>query len=67
MSKPTYVAMTAREYDESGQKKTYWYEIGAAWPTKSGTGFNVKLYALPVDGSFSLFVPKDKPETPAEA
>ena len=67
MSKPTHVAMTAREYDDGGQKKSRWYEIGAAWPTKSGNGFNVKLYAIPVDGTFSLFLPKEKPESAPEA
>jgi hypothetical protein len=67
MSKPSHVAMTARNYeDETGQKKTRWYEIGAAWPTKSGNGLNVTLYATPVDGSFSLFLPKEKPETVPE-
>lgn len=66
MSKPSHIAMTAREYEEGGQKKTRWYEIGAAWPTKAGNGFNVKLYAMPTDGSFSLFLPKDQPGTAAD-
>ena len=66
MSKPTMIAMTARNYDDNGTKKTRWYEIGAAWQTKSGNGFNVTLHALPVDGSFSLFLPKEKPETAPE-
>ena len=66
MTKPTHVAMTARDYeDDQGQKKVRWYEIGAAWETKSGNGFNVKLHSLPVDGTFSLFLPKEKPEQAA--
>ena len=68
MSKPDYVAMTARNYkDADGKEKARWYEIGAAWRTKSGDGFNVTLNALPVDGSFSLFTPKAKPESASEA
>ena len=66
MSKPTHVAMTGRKYKDGDQEKTRWHEIGAAWPTQSGNGFNVKLYALPVDGTFSLFLPKEKPETAPE-
>ena len=62
MSKPSHIARTARTYkDADGTEKARWHEIGAAWPTKSGNGFNVTLYALPVDGQFSLFVPSEKP------
>jgi hypothetical protein len=70
MSKPDYVAMTAREYgeaDAAGKKKVHWYEIGAAWRTKTGDGFNITLNALPVDGNFSLFPPKPKTEAQPEA
>jgi len=28
--------------------------------------FNVKLYATPVDGSFSLFLPKESPDATPE-
>jgi hypothetical protein len=61
-SKPTHVAYTARTFKGSdGKEKIRWHEIGAAWPTESGNGFNVTLYALPVDGQLSLFVPREKP------
>jgi hypothetical protein len=67
MSKPTHLAYTARTYkDADGKDKKRWHEIGAAWPTKSGNGFNVTLHALPMDGQFSLFVPSDKPAESAE-
>ena len=66
MSKPTHIARTGRTYkDADGIEKTRWYEIGAAWPTKSGNGFNVTLYALPIDGQLSLFVPTEKAEQPS--
>jgi hypothetical protein len=62
MSKPSHIAHTARTYkDVDGIEKKRWHEIGAAWPTKSGNGFNVTLFALPVDGQISLFVPSEKP------
>ncbi len=28
----------------------YFTKVGAAWPNKKGTGFNIKLSALPVSG-----------------
>jgi hypothetical protein len=34
--------------------------LGAAWPTKSGSGYNADLIALPVDGKFIHLPPKDK-------
>ena len=62
MSKPTHIAYTVREYkDAQGNAKSRWHEIGAAWPTKSGNGFNLTLFALPVDGQISLIVPSEKP------
>lgn len=62
MSKPSHIAYTARSYkDGDGKDKKRWHEIGAAWPTKSGNGFNVTLYALPVDGQLALFIPSEKP------
>jgi hypothetical protein len=61
--KPSHIARTARTYtDADGIEKKRWHDIGAAWPTKSGNGFNVTLFALPIDGQFSLFVPTDRVE-----
>ena len=45
---------------EGSNKKSYFTKIGAAWPTKSGSGYNADLIALPVDGKFILLPPKDK-------
>jgi hypothetical protein len=68
MSKPTHIAYAVRNYkDAQGAEKARWHEIGAAWPTKAGNGFNITLYALPVDGQISLIVPSEKPATPQEA
>jgi hypothetical protein len=61
------IAMTAREYKDGAETKTFWMEIGVAFPTKSGSGFNVLLNALPIDGRFSLFPPKEKPKSEPEA
>ena len=62
MSKPSHIAYTVRSYkDGDGIERKRWHEIGAAWPTKSGNGFNLDLFAFPVDGKLSLFVPSEKP------
>ena len=42
---------------EGSNKKSYFTKIGAAWPTKSGSGYNADLIALPVDGKF-IFYPQ---------
>ena len=34
-----------------GSDKSYWTEIGAAWPHKDGKGFNIVLNLIPRDGS----------------
>ena len=36
------------------EAKKRWIEIGAAWPHKDGTGFNVTLDALPPSGRLVL-------------
>lgn len=40
--------------DKSGEDKSNWTRIGAAWPHKDGKGFNAELRALPVNGKFVL-------------
>lgn len=39
-------------------EKTYWTCIGAAWPNKSGEGFNIRLTAMPLIGRIVLLPPK---------
>ena len=43
--------------------KTYYTNIGVAWPNKSGEGYTVVLHAMPVpeEGAYriGLFVPKN--------
>ena len=51
-------AYTVDEYDAgNGKKAKTWTRIGAAFPHKDGTGFNVQLRALPVDGRIVLLPP----------
>jgi hypothetical protein len=46
--RPTHRVYAVRK---SGNDKSYWTEIGAAWPNQDGKGFNIKLNLLPLDGS----------------
>ena len=64
MSSPS--PLNAYAVKERGKgKKSYWTRIGRAWPHKSGTGFNLELEALPIDGKIVLMPPKET-QVPAE-
>lgn len=65
MNKPSHIAYAVRGYtDAQGELKSRFHEIGAAWPTKSGRGFNITLYAMPVDGQITLLAPNEDPPAP---
>ncbi|WP_419901179.1 hypothetical protein [Kiloniella sp.] len=49
-TKPTF---TAYEISD-GEDTKYWHKVGAAWPHKDGLGFNIKLFALPVNGKIVI-------------
>jgi hypothetical protein len=48
--KPSHIAYQVRENGD----KSYFNNIGAAFPHKDGNGFNVRLDALPKDGNITL-------------
>ena len=47
---PTHKALQAVKRGE----RTFWNELGAAWPHKDGKGMTVKLVSLPIDGEVIL-------------
>lgn len=53
-------AFTVREYEQGGETKHDWLQIGTAWPHQDGKGFRIVLQAVPVDGVVVLrrFEPK---------
>jgi hypothetical protein len=55
-NRPAFRAVVAEEKGQGDKAKTHWTPIGAAWPTKSGKGYNVHLPLIPVnwDGRFTL-------------
>jgi len=51
-------AYAVEEYETSnGKKAKTWTRIGAAFPHRDGTGFNIQLRAFPVDGRIVLLPP----------
>lgn len=49
--------------DKDGNpNKGFFTQIGAAWPTKNGTGYNIKLKALPLDGMLTMMPVKKEDE-----
>ena len=61
-------AYTVQEFDTgNGQKARSWTRIGVAFPHKDGTGFNVELNALPLDGRIVLLPPDGDDKQPRDA
>ena len=61
-------AYTVQEYETAdGKKARSWTRVGVAFPHKDGTGFNIDLHALPLDGKLVLFPPSadDRADEPA--
>ena len=43
MSKPTHLAYVVIEPNQGGYSKATWREVGAVWPHKNGTGFDLVI------------------------
>ena len=43
MSKPTHTAYVVINPREGSERKASWHEVGAVWPHKSGTGFDLVI------------------------
>jgi hypothetical protein len=58
----TYLNVFAvREFEGStGPKAKSWTKVGVAFPHRDGTGFNLELSALPLDGRLVALVPNDE-------
>ncbi len=55
---PTYLnVLTVEEYETNGKTGKRWTKIGAAFPHKEGTGFNIELRAFPIDGRLVVLPP----------
>jgi hypothetical protein len=54
---PSHVVYQVRE---TGNGKSYWTRIGAAWAHADGNGFNVQIECVPLDGRITLRVASEK-------
>ncbi len=57
-NKPTHYAYCVRENSE--KKSAMWLIVGAAWPHKSGRGFNIELESVPLSGRIVLLNASEK-------
>ncbi|WP_210461809.1 hypothetical protein [Pantoea ananatis] len=63
MHKPKYNVYVTQEYEQNGEKKTFWTKIGVAFENKS-QGLNIQLIpGISVSGKMVLLEPKEKEET----
>jgi hypothetical protein len=61
MSKPTHIAYVVTEPKEGSDKKAIWREVGAIWPHKNGSGFDLVLIdQLSVSGRIVCTERKEK-------
>jgi hypothetical protein len=68
MSKPTRIAYLVTDPKEGSDKKAVWHEVGAIWPHKNGTGFDLVLVdRISVSGRIVCTERKDKPAEQAAA
>ena len=44
-SKPTHIAYVVTEPKEGSDRKAIWHEVGAVWPHKNGSGFDIVIPA----------------------
>ena len=56
---PSHIAYQVRERKDQPGVFT---RIGAAWPTKNGTGFNIQIDAVPLNGRITLLIQSEKTE-----
>lgn len=57
---PDFNAFVVTKKDNDA--KSFWTKIGAAWAHTDGSGFNLTLTALPVNGEIVLRVPSTDSE-----
>lgn len=59
-----YEAVAVRTYEQNGEEKSAFTNIGVAWPMKDRDGFTLRLHCLPAPDSgeytILLFPPKPK-------
>ena len=57
---PTYILYHGRNIGKDQDGKKIWTRIGAVWPSKSGTGFNLTWDYLPLGDGVTVMLPFEK-------
>lgn len=59
-----YEAVAVRRYEQNGETKSAFTNIGIAWPMKERDGFTLRLHCLPapVDGEYQILLMPPKPK-----
>lgn len=67
MSKPTHKAYVVQEPREGSDRKGRWLEVGAVWPHRNGSGFDVVIAdGLAVSGRMVCMPPKADDTSPVQ-
>lgn len=53
--KPTHGVYSIRAYKSCNEQRSEWTKLGIAWVHRDGTGFNLKLTYLPLDGELTIY------------
>ena len=61
--KPTHNAYQVRNFKSGGADRASWTKIGSAWAHNDGKGFNIRLFATPIDGEIVLRTVQEKKQT----
>lgn len=64
---PVFNAYTVITYKKGSEKRARWQKIGAAFAHKDNEGFDIVLFAIPMDGRIVLRKPKSKEAIEAAA
>jgi len=64
--RPDLIVYAVNQAKGSGKEevKPYFNQVGAAW-ANSKDGYNIRLFALPVDGELVLLPPRSQDDEPA--
>jgi len=57
---PAFILYHGKNTGKDRDSKKIWTRIGAAWPNKSGKGFNLTWDYLPLGDGLTVMLPFDK-------
>lgn len=67
MSKPTHTAYVVIAPREGSERKASWKEVGAVWPHKSGSGFDLVIpEGISLSGRIVIIERKDQAREPEQ-